>query len=54
MHWLILAIIVCIVFLITYNPRSGRLNNFFTQQVLVEDNAQRTAQSDSDTSLPRE
>jgi len=54
MHWLVWAFIACIVFLITYNPRTGSLGKFFTNQELVEDNDQRTTQSDSNPSIPRE
>ena len=28
MHWLLWAFIACIVFMVTYNPRSGRLSRF--------------------------
>jgi len=54
MHWLFWAAILCIVFLVTYNPRTGNLNKFFTQDISVEDNAQRKAQGDSDTGIIRE
>jgi hypothetical protein len=46
-HWILL---LGLVFLITYNPRTGNLSNFFTKEISVEDeNASRTAQGDSDT-----
>jgi len=54
MHWLVWAFIICIVFLVTYNPRTGSLGKFFAPQELVEDNDQRTTQSDSNPSISRE
>jgi hypothetical protein len=46
-HWLLL---LGLVFLISYNPRTGNLGNFFTREISVEDhNASRETQSDSDT-----
>jgi hypothetical protein len=54
MHWILWTFIACLLFLVTYKPRTGRLNKFFTSEILVEDNGQRTAQSDSDSSVPRE
>ena len=44
-HWLLL---LGLVFLISYNPRTGNLGNFFTKEIAVED-ASRATQSDSDT-----
>ena len=54
MHWIFLAIIVCLVFLASYNPRTGNLTKFFVPERPVEDgtsrkSAPRTPQSDSDT-----
>ena len=56
MHWIFLAIIVCFVFLASYNPRTGNLTKFFAPETSVEDHGrssrpatQRTTQSDSDT-----
>jgi hypothetical protein len=46
-HWLLL---LGLVFLITYNPRTGNLGSFFAKEVSVEaQNASRETQSDSDT-----
>lgn len=47
-HWLLL---IGLVFLITYNPRTGKLGKFFESERLVEDRnvgASRKTQSDSD------
>jgi hypothetical protein len=45
-HWLLL---LGLVFLITYNPRTGNLGSFFAKEVSVEaDHASRETQSDSD------
>jgi hypothetical protein len=49
MHWILLVAIACIIFLISYNPRTGNLTKFFAPEKLVEDNASRTAQSDRNT-----
>ena len=51
MHWIFLAIIVCLVFLASYNPRTGNLNKYFAPETSVEDGKppSRTTQSDSDT-----
>ena len=49
MHWILLAAIACIIFLISYNPRTGNLTKFFAPEKTVEDNASRTTQSYSDT-----
>ena len=56
MHWILLIIIACFVFLASYNPRTGNLTKFFTPEVSVEDHGrssrpatQRKAQSNSDT-----
>jgi hypothetical protein len=55
MHWIFLAIITCLVFMASYNPRTGNLTKFFAPDVSVEDGkppssrAQRTPQSDRDT-----
>jgi hypothetical protein len=55
MHWIFLAIIACLVFMASYNPRTGNLTKFFAPDVSVEDGkppssrAQRKAQSNSDT-----
>jgi hypothetical protein len=50
------AFILCIVFLITYDKRTGRLDNFFAQELVeVPGNGQlhkREAQSGSDTDEP--
>ena len=54
MHWFFWAFLICILFLVTYNPRSGRLGKFFVQDRLVEVNDQRTSQSNSDSGVPRE
>lgn len=46
-QWLLL---LGLVFLISYNPRTGNLGNYFNTKISVEDrNASRTTQSDSDT-----
>ena len=55
MHWIFLAIIACLVFLASYNPRTGNLNKYFAPETSVEDgsssrkSATRTTQGDSDT-----
>lgn len=46
-HWVLL---IGLLFLITYNPRSGNLDDFFDLNVSVEQNGSREAQSNSDTS----
>lgn len=46
-HWLLL---LGLVFLITYNPRTGKLGKFFALERSVEDgSASRKTQSNSDT-----
>lgn len=45
-HWLLLF---GLVFLITYNPRTGNLGKFFDAKVPVEDESSRATQSDSNT-----
>ena len=52
-HWLLL---LGLVFLITYNPRTGNLGSFFAKEISVEDRngASRETQSDSDTDEHRE
>jgi hypothetical protein len=51
MHWLVWAAIICLVFLITYNPRTGRLGKFFAPEVSVEDGkSEGTTQSNSNSS----
>jgi len=49
--WLIIA---CIVFLITYDKRSGKLQEFFGPDIVVEsrNGDSRTTQSSSDTNEP--
>ena len=37
MHWIFLAIIACLVFLASYNPRTGNLNKYFAPERSVED-----------------
>ena len=55
MHWIFLAIIACLVFLASYNPRTGNLNKYFAPETSVEDgsssrkSATRKTQGDSDT-----
>ena len=55
MHWGFMALIACLVFLASYNPRTGNLNKFFAPGVSVEDGkpassrSKRKAQSNSDT-----
>jgi len=50
MHWIFWVIIASLVFLVTYNPRSGTLGKFFGPELSVEGkHASRTTQSDSDT-----
>ena len=55
MHWIFLAIIACLVFLASYNPRTGNLTKYFAPETSVEDGkppssrASRAAQGDSDT-----
>jgi len=44
-HWLLL---LGLVFLVTYDPRSGNLEKFFESEISV--NASRETQSDSDPS----
>ena len=38
MHWLVWAFIACIVFLITYNPRTGSLGKFLDLSQSESDN----------------
>jgi hypothetical protein len=62
MHWVFWAFLACLLFSVTYNPRTGRLGKlacdsgliYFTPERVVEDNAQRTTQSNRDSSVPRE
>ena len=49
MHWIIWVIILALVFLATYNPRTGNLTKFFALETSVEDGSSRKAQSDRDT-----
>ena len=54
MHWIFLALIACLVFLASYNPRTGNLNKYFAPETSVEDGTSsrtraRAAQSDRDT-----
>ena len=55
MHWIFLVIIACLIFMASYNPRTGNLNKFFAPKTSVEDGkppssrASRAAQGDSDT-----
>jgi hypothetical protein len=55
MHWIFLVIIACLVFLSSYNPRTGNVVKFFAPTVSVDGpkrpsrNSQRKAQSDSDS-----
>jgi len=48
MHWVFWAVLACLVFLATYNPRRGKLQKFFTPEMI--DGDQRTPQSNGDTS----
>lgn len=55
MHWIFWAVLLCLVFLASYNPRTGNLNKYFAPDISVEDgnptsrtNA-RTPQSNSDS-----
>jgi hypothetical protein len=45
-HWLLL---LGLVFLITYNPRTGNVVKYFADPISVESNGSRKAQIDSDT-----
>jgi hypothetical protein len=47
MHWIFWAFIACLVFLSTYDPRRGKLDKFFTAE-MIDDN-QRTPQSNGNT-----
>ena len=50
MHWIFLVIIACLVFLASYNPRTGNLNKFFAPKTSVDGpGPSRKAQSDRDT-----
>jgi hypothetical protein len=49
MHWIFLALVACLVFLASYNPRTGNLTKYFAPETSVEHNGSREAQSDSDT-----
>ena len=56
MHWIFWAVLACLVFLASYNPRTGNLTKFFAPETSVEDgprpsrkSAKRAPQSDSDT-----
>jgi len=56
MHWILLVVIACLVFLASYNPRTGNLNKFFANEISVEDHgssrsaaAQGKTQSHSNT-----
>ena len=49
MHWVFWACLACLVFLATYDPRRGKLQKFFTQEITVNDDP-REAQSSGDTS----
>lgn len=49
MHWVFLAVIACLVFLASYNPRTGNLNKYFAPEIPVERHGSRETQSDSDT-----
>jgi hypothetical protein len=54
MHWIFLAIIACLVFLASYNPRTGNLTKFFAPETSVDGpspsrSRARATQSDSDT-----
>lgn len=61
MHWIIWAILACLVFLASYNPRTGSVTKYFVdpapeprkyfaQKTSVEDGiTSRTPQSDSDS-----
>lgn len=42
-HWILLF---GLIFLITYNPRTGNLGDFFTSKVSVEPNDSRETQGD--------
>ena len=49
MHWILLALVACLVFLASYNPRTGNLTKYFAPETSVERHGSREAQSDSDT-----
>lgn len=50
MHWFFLLILLCLIFLATYDPRSGTLSDFFAPQTSVEDGqSSREAQGYRDT-----
>lgn len=49
MHWVLWAILACLVFLATYKPNTGNLQNFFKDTLLVETNVSSTTQSNRDT-----
>jgi len=54
MHWFFLALIACLVFMASYNPRTGNLNKYFAPETSVDGPSPsrtraRTAQGDSDT-----
>jgi hypothetical protein len=50
MHWIVLAIIACLVFLASYNPRTGNLTKYFVPETSVDGpSPSRAAQSDSNT-----
>ena len=57
MHWILWAFIACILFMVTYDPRTGNIQKYFTQDKLVEDHdgpsspPKRKTQSDSDSSF---
>jgi hypothetical protein len=48
MHWIFLVLIACLVFMASYNPRTGNLNKYFAPETSVEHGSRET-QSDSDT-----
>ena len=50
MHWILLAIIACLVFMASYNPRTGNLTKFFATETSVDGpSPSRKTQGDSDT-----
>jgi hypothetical protein len=49
MHWIFWAILACLVFLATYDPRRGKLQKFFTPEMIVNDDPG-ASQSNGNTS----
>jgi hypothetical protein len=48
MHWIFLVLIACLVFMASYNPRTGNLNKYFAPEIPVE-HGSRATQSNRDT-----